>query len=74
MSIILFPFKILALVFGGLGKGFGLLIAAICNAFIVRWLLCAYAWNAGDAHITSNVLLVGMIAGFVLTFIAGSSK
>jgi ABC-type Fe3+-siderophore transport system permease subunit len=74
MSIILFPFKVLAVLFSGLGKGLGLFIAAVLNAFIVRWLLCVYAWNTGNAHVTSNVILVGMIAGFVLTFVAGSKK
>jgi hypothetical protein len=74
MSIILFPFKLLAMIFGGLGKGLGLVVAGLVAAFITRWLLCVYAWNAGNTHITGPVLFWSMVAAFVLTLIAGNSK
>jgi hypothetical protein len=74
MSILLFPFKILAYVFSGLGSALGLVLAAIGNAIIARILIGVYAGYTGNYFIHQSTIMWIMIGAFVLTFVAAASK
>jgi hypothetical protein len=74
MGFLLFPFKILATIFSGLGKGLGMIVACLVAAFLTNWGLRVYAWNMGDARITSGILFWIPVLAAVLTLVAGSSK
>jgi len=74
MSILLFPFKILA-VPGKLILGIvGVFFAACINAIIVRQLVCWWAWNTGSTGVTQAILTLVMVAVFIFTFVAAGDK
>jgi len=74
MSFLLFPFRILALILSGLGEFVGLIIAAILNAVIARFLIGAYASYTGNYFIHQSTITWIMIGTFILTFVAAANK
>lgn len=73
MSILLFPFKILAVPGKFIAGIIGIFIAAIINAIIVRQLCCWVIFNV-TYHGTLLTLNIITIAAFVLTFVAAGEK
>jgi len=70
MSLILAPFRFIAGIFGFLGKGIGVVVAAFVSAWLMRYVLCALAYN-GVVNVSQDRLTIGMLIAFGLTLMAG---
>lgn len=73
MSIILFPFRLIALLFSWLGSTVGLIIAAFVAAFITNHILNTLIWN-GVIHWSSGTVTLCCLVSFVLTLMSGGGK
>ena len=73
MSIILFPFKLLAVPAKAILGIVGVFIAAIINAWIVAYIMKILVWN-GHIYVGEGALTLSMLLAFILTFIASGSK
>jgi hypothetical protein len=73
MSIILLPFKLLAVPAKAILGIVGVFIAAIANAMIVSYIVRALVWN-GVFNVGGGVVTISMLVAFILTFMASGSK
>ena len=73
MSIILFPFKLLAVPAKAILGLVGVFIAAIVNAMIMSYLIRMAVWN-GMINVGDGAITLSMVVAFILTFIASGSK